>query len=491
MNEYHCICTVSKLIISRGEWHYPTELPDANLLRTHIGADSSVTALDESFKGERELASSGITIEQTIRYGQTLANLLEQLAVQPGDISRAIAALQEIFDPRDLRAGHALHVVMDSSRALRQLLYRPSPEITVRVEREANGNLTGRCDTLALTPEIFLLTGEVETTLYEAVLASGETPELLLAFTDIFQWDIDFFIDPQPGDRFRILFEKLVIQKPLKGSSGPEDNKEFVRYGRILAASYEPKRPQQSNIGKEIIAAFYFNRENGKEGYFDREGKSFQKTFLKSPLNYRRISSYFSWGRRHPILKKVRAHTGVDFSAPAGTPIVAAAEGTIKEIGWKGGYGKCVVIAHKNHFAPLDKTVLSGSPRWIQLLSGKLSEKEIIQRGKLSEMALSNGVATFYGHLSRFADLKEGDMVQQGQVIGYVGSTGLTTGPHLHYTMYLNGMAINPLKIQPAASDPIPDELLAAFAAQRDALLLQMGMLPDAVYGPPVWISER
>jgi hypothetical protein len=116
---------------------------------------------------------------------------------------------------------------------------------------------------------------------------------------------------------------------------------------------------------------------------------------------------------------------------------------------------------------------------------------EIIQRGKLSEMALSNGVATFYGHLSRFADLKEGDMVQQGQVIGYVGSTGLTTGPHLHYTMYLNGMAINPLKIQPAASDPIPDELLAAFAAQRDALLLQMGMLPDAVYGPPVWISER
>jgi murein DD-endopeptidase MepM/ murein hydrolase activator NlpD len=402
---------------------------EAQLRSAHVAADTTVLAM----------APPTIMIEQTIRYGQTLANLLEQSSVQRNDITRAVAALQRIFDPRRLRAGHSIRVAVDSAGALHQLLYRPSPEIAVKVERAANGDLTSRCDTLALTPEVFLLTGEVETTLYDAVIESGETPELLLAFTDILQWDIDFFIDTQRGDRFRILFEKLFVQKPDNGS-------EFVRYGRILAAAYEPS--QTSSLRENCIAAFYFVSENNKGGYFDREGKSFQKTFLKSPLNYRRISSHFSFGRFHPILKKLRAHTGVDFAAAAGTPVVASANGTVKEIGWKGGYGNCVVVEHKNHFA------------------------------------------TLYGHLSRFADLKVGELVEQGQVVGYVGSTGLSTGPHLHYTMFLNGNPIDPLKIQPASGDPIPAEQLAPYTRQRDALMLQMGLLPDSVYGPPLWASR-
>jgi murein DD-endopeptidase MepM/ murein hydrolase activator NlpD len=139
----------------------------------------------------------------------------------------------------------------------------------------------------------------------------------------------------------------------------------------------------------------------------------------------------------------------VDFAAPIGTPVVAAANGTVKEIGWKGGYGNCVVIDHKSHYA------------------------------------------TLYGHLSRFADLKVGESVEQGDVVGYVGSTGLSTGPHLHYTMYLNGNPIDPLKIQPVSSDPIPAAQLAPFSQQRDALMLQMGLLPDSVYGPPLWASRR
>jgi murein DD-endopeptidase MepM/ murein hydrolase activator NlpD len=339
-----------------------------------------------------------------------------------------------------LRAGHSIRVAIDSSGALQQLLYRPSPEITVRVEREANGDLTGRCDTLALAPEVFLLTGEIESTLYDAVLAAGEKPELLLEFTDILQWDIDFFIDPQRGDRFRMLFEKLFVP-------AENNNKAFVRYGRILAASYEPK---QARAASEFIAAFYFKSENGKGGYFDRDGKSFQKTFLKSPLNYRRISSFFSFGRKHPILKKIRAHTGVDFAADLGTPVVASASGVVKEIGWNGGYGNCVMIEHKNHFA------------------------------------------TLYGHLSRFAEaLKVGETVEQNQVIGYVGSTGLSTGPHLHYTMFLNGAAINPLKIQPSSGDPIPDELMPRFAAQRDALLRQIGLLPGPLIASKPFAVQR
>lgn len=365
-----------------------------------------------------------IMLQQTIRYGETLAGLLQECAVLPGDIVRTVSALQKTFDPRDLRAGHSIQIAVDSTGALHELLYRPSPEITVRVERTTNGELTSRCDTLALTPEVFLLTGEVESTLYGAVLERGEKPELLLDFTDILQWDIDFLYETQRGDHFRILFEKLFV-------TAPNGEREFVRYGRILAASYEPKHLPP----EKFFTAFYFKPEGGKGGYFDREGNSFQKTFLKSPLNYRRISSFFSFGRKHPILNKVRAHTGVDFAADIGTPVVASANGTVQEVGWKGGYGNCVVIAHKNHYT------------------------------------------TLYGHLSRFAEsLKSGDAVEQNQVIGYVGSTGLSTGPHLHYTMFINGRAIDPLRIQPLSGDPIPAELMAHFTEQRQALMQQMSL---------------
>jgi len=393
-----------------------------------IGLRPAHTAVDTTALA---MSAPAIIFEQTIRYGETLGNLLEQCSVQPSDITRAISALQKVFDPRRLRAGQSISVALDSSGALQQLLYRPLPEVTVRVERDASGELASRCDTLAVTPEVFLLTGEVENTLYEAVLEGGEKPELLLDFTDVLQWDIDFFIDTQRGDRFRMLFEKLFVATP-----GGE--REFVRYGRIWAASYEPKHAQEANASDKFINAFYFNTENDKGGYFDRDGKSFQKAFLKSPLNYRRISSSFSRGRKHPILKKVRAHTGVDFAADHGTPVVASANGTIVEMGWKGGTGNCVVIEHKNHFT------------------------------------------TLYGHLSRFAEsLKVGDTIAQNHLLGYVGSTGLSTGPHLHYTMYLNGQAIDPLKSQRASGDPISPALYPRFVEQREALLQKMGLLPN------------
>jgi murein DD-endopeptidase MepM/ murein hydrolase activator NlpD len=433
----HAILFVILLFIN--QW----SIPGRNLfdLIFHPSRVTNNPTLIDSHHAAFRPAAPAVAFEHTIRYGQTLAELLGQSLVQRSDIALAIAAFQKIFDPRNLRTGQALRVTVDSAGALQQIFYRPSPEITLTVQREANGELSSRCDTLKLVPVIFLLSGEVETTLYDAVKSKGETPELLLAFTDIFQWDIDFFIDPQSGDRFRILFEKLFVQKP-------EGRKEFVRYGRILSATYEPVRPQRSNLSKEILAAFYFDTGTGKGGYFDQEGKSFQKTFLKSPLNYRRVSSYFSFSRRHPLLKKVRAHTGVDFAAPTGTPVVAAADGTIKSCGWNGGYGNCVVIEHKNHFT------------------------------------------TLYGHLSRFAEgLKEEEMVQQGQVIGFVGSTGMATGSHLHYTMYLNGTAINPLRIQPASGDPIPEALSSRFATQRDSLLVQMGLLPAEFYGPPLLVG--
>lgn len=365
-----------------------------------------------------------------IAHGQTLGEILAGTLVQPEDVFPALEALRRIFDPRRLKPGHELQVLVDSSGALHQLTYQASPELLVRVQRKSTGDFHSRFDSLQVVSVPYAISGELQSTLYEAVLAAQESPELLLAYTDIFQWDLDFFLDPRRGDRFRIVFEKLFIEKE-------DGRREFARYGRILAATYE-------QADTSYFACFY-DDGRGRSGYFDREGGSFQKTFLKSPLNYRRISSFFSHGRRHPILKKVRAHTGVDFAAPHGTPVTATADGIVKEMGWNGGYGNCVIIAHKNHFT------------------------------------------TLYGHLSRYAEkLEAGKTVKQGELVGFVGATGLATGPHLHYTMYLNGKAIDPLRLRPAAADPIAPELLPNYLARRDEMELLLQRITPAPAAVPL-----
>ncbi len=405
-----------------------SDSPPAVTPPLHPGFDSTATA---------PVTPAYMVVDHTIAHGQTLAQILSTSYVRPEDILPTIEALRSIFDPRRLRAGRPLQLKLDSLGTLHELAYQPSPELVIRVQRDSSDRFIGEADSLHLHREVNLLVGEVTSTLYEAVVAQQESPELLLQYTDIFQWDIDFFIDTQRGDRFRMLYEKLFVERD-------QGERQFVRYGRILAASYEQR--------DSSYAAFLFDPDSsGRGGYFDRHGNSFQKTFLKSPLNYRRISSHFSYGRMHPILRKVRAHTGVDFAAATGTPVVATANGTVAALGWEGGYGNRVVISHKNHFSSL------------------------------------------YGHLSGFAEgLKVGDAVAQSQVIGYVGATGLATAPHLHYTMYLNGRAIDPLRMKPAAADPIAPSLRAAFFAQRDRLLQELQpLIPPFAVEPAEKMAAR
>ncbi len=365
----------------------------------------------------------------TIAHGQTLGQILQASFVQPSDIFPALEALRRVFDPRRLKPGQELQLMVDSTGALHQLTYQASPELLIHVKRADTGDFLTAFDSLRVVPQVHFLSGEINSTLYEALVATEESPELLLAYTDIFQWDVDFFIDTRKGDRFRLLYEKLFVEKE-------NGRREFVRYGKVLAATYE-------QADTSYFACFYSD-STGRSGYFDRNGGSFQKTFLKSPLNYRRISSFFSYGRRHPILKKVRAHTGVDFAAPQGTPVTSTADGTVTKMDWEGGYGNCVIVAHKNHFT------------------------------------------TLYGHLSKYAaDLKVGDVVKQGQVIGYVGTTGLSTGPHLHYTMYLNGKPMDPLRLRPASADPLAPEQLQNFFKLRDHMLAWFEQSPPiATLGP-------
>jgi murein DD-endopeptidase MepM/ murein hydrolase activator NlpD len=257
------------------------------------------------------------------------------------------------------------------------------------------------------------LRGTIASSLYEAVNAAGGTNRLAVELAHVFQYDIDFVNQAQPGDSFIVAYEQQY------------QDGEFVRDGEILAAEFV-------NTGKSYRAVRYVG-PNGKADYYTPDGRPVRKAFLRYPVDYARISSGFSLARRHPVLNRVRAHKGIDFAASTGTPIKAAGAGRIVSRGRNGGYGNAVVLAHKN------------------------------------------GITTLYGHMSRFAKgQKVGDSVVQGQVIGYVGMTGLASGPHVHYEYRVNGVHKNPARVTVPKADPIPESLMADFKAQTAPLLARL-----------------
>jgi murein DD-endopeptidase MepM/ murein hydrolase activator NlpD len=265
------------------------------------------------------------------------------------------------------------------------------------------------------------LRGTIDSSLYEAVNAAGGTNRLAVELAHVFQYDIDFVNQAQPGDSFTVAYEQQF------------QDGEFVRDGDILAAEFV-------NTGKTYRAVRYV-APSGKADYYTPDGRPVRKAFLRYPVDYARISSGFSLARRHPVLNRVRAHKGIDFAAPTGTPIKAAGAGRIVSRGRNGGYGNAVVLAHKN------------------------------------------GITTLYGHMSRFAKgQKVGDSVSQGQVIGYVGMTGLASGPHVHYEYRVNGVHKNPARVTVPKADPIPESLMADFRAQTAPLLARL----DSQSAPPV-----
>lgn len=358
-----------------------------------------------------------------IQWGETLESILLKHDLPRPETQKFISAFDSVFDVRKLRAGEDYFLYRDSIGTLHKFEYRPDLISVITVQRDSSDQIFGTKNTIPLITKVRLIHGKITTTLYDAMLALNETPELIAMFSDIFQWDIDFFVDPRVGDEFKILYQAShILDLARPDSVGP-----FVRYDRILAGQYW--------LSGTPLTAIYFSSGTGQSGYYDLEGKSFQKTFLKSPLNFRRISSHFSYARRHPILKIVRPHYGVDFSAPAGTPVVAAADGIVVKTGYDKGIGNFVRIRHKN-----------------------------------------SRFETLYGHLSGFAEgIAPEVQVRQRDLVGYVGTTGLSTGPHLHYTFYDNGRPINPLKIKNSSGDPIAPLQMAAFEMTKLALLGQLG----------------
>lgn len=341
--------------------------------------------------------------------GETLAKSLIDLGVENSTVYQMVNQLDTIYDLRRSQPADSFVVKYDTLNVIHELRYMPNNIHTYRVIKDSLANFFVQVDTLRTTIFHKVVSGTIETSLWQAVLDAEASPALAVLFTQIFQWDIDFFIDPQKGDKFKMIFEQYL-----------DENQRLIRTGNILAAQY-------STIGYDKIAYLYTDAK-GYAKYYDESGKSFQKAFLKSPLNYKRITSYF--GRRtHPITKKVSHHNGVDYAAAYGTPVEATADGTVIYASW-----------HPNH------------------------------TGNTVKIRHANGYVTLYGHLSKYGKYKIGDRVKQHDIVGYVGSTGRSTGPHLHYTIYHHGNPINPLKLQNVSGPPVPQNEMDLFKETVDTM---------------------
>lgn len=347
----------------------------------------------------------------TFGKGRTFQDVLNALGVAKDRAIQIVQALRPHIDFRRLKPEDQLEIHHDSSGDLTKLVYRKSPIDIVEATR-AGDQWTGARLDVPVDRRVVLVAGVLQDNLFESMERAGERPQIVLDFAEIFAWDFDFAADSQPGDRFRMLVEKVFT------------GDQFVKYGRILAAEYQSEG--------QVHAGVYFKDKNGSS-YYTPKGESLRRAFLKSPLEFTRISSSFSRGRRHPILGGVRPHLAVDYAAPLGTPIFAVADGTIESAGWSGGGGNTIVLRHRANFK------------------------------------------TMYNHLSHFAKgIRAGTTVRQRQVIGYVGSTGLSTGPHLDYRVMKDARFVNPLKQTFLAGQPISPSNHAAFAQASSALLAQL-----------------
>jgi len=273
--------------------------------------------------------------------------------------------------------------------------------------------------------------GVIESSLFEAGSVAGMSDSTTMDLAGIFDWDIDFILDVREGDRFAVVYEEL-------WRDGVK-----LRDGDIVAAEFV-------NQGESYRAA-RFRDSNGRTGYYTPEGRSVRKAFIRAPLNFSRISSGFNPSRQHPVLNSIRAHRGVDYAAPSGTPIRAAGDGKVLFRGVQGGYGNTIVLQH------------------------------------------GGNITTLYGHMSRFGSSRAGARVSQGDIIGYVGQTGLATGPHLHYEYRVNGVHRNPRTVSLPPAEPIAPEQQTAFRAATEPLWRQLDDYAPPTHaplevGPPVLV---
>jgi murein DD-endopeptidase MepM/ murein hydrolase activator NlpD len=337
-----------------------------------------------------------------IRPGDTFSGAAERVGIPAALVDRIASRMKPVLAFSKVMPGDVFEAQFDLSGGLLRFEYQVSPVEVYVLEHGEDGEFDAFKEEFEEEMKVVWVTGTIESSLYETVIAINEDPELAMKIAnEVFAWDIDFYSEAQKGDVFKVAVEKYVSGDYL------------IRYGRILAAEYA------GGIGKK--QSFFWRDPLGNAGYYNAQGVATRRVFLRSPLKYAHVTSRF--GKRfHPILKRFKPHHGVDYGASTGTPVWAVADGAVASAGWNGGLGYAVKVKH------------------------------------------SGGYTSLYGHLSKIAGgVRAGARVRQGQVVGAVGSTGLSTGPHLHFALLLDGSYVNPLRRVAPPTEPIPAKHLAAF----------------------------
>ncbi len=349
--------------------------------------------------------------EDKIDNGDTFETVSARHGIQRGEMLAMIEAARPVHNLNRVVAGREVKFTFCDS-CLSRTEYEIDEERTLVLTRADSANWRAELEEISYQVVEKELSGTIESSLYQTVVASSGLVELALKLAEIYAWQIDFHNDIRKGDYFKLIYEEKV-----------HPTKSIHKLGEVKAALFRN--------GEKDCWAIRFENKDGSAGYFDREGISLRRKFLSAPFSYMpRISSGFTHKRFHPILKIYRPHLGIDYAAARGTPVLALGDGRVTKRGWNGGYGKYVEVRHNGAYT------------------------------------------TGYGHLSNYGkSLKVGDRVTQGQVIGYVGSTGMSTGPHLDFRFYKNGRAVDPRREDLPAGDPVDRALMDDFVAYSEIVV--------------------
>jgi len=348
----------------------------------------------------------------TVAPGDTLSILFQNAGLSANTLHAVVNSSKDAKAFTRLRVGQEVDFKLDDEGQLLGMRSKLNSLETIRIDRDGDSYAFSKD---VIEPEVStrFANGSIDSSLFLAAQNAGLSHNLTMQMANIFGYDVDFAREIRQGDSFEVLFEEKHVDDQRVGT------------GNILAARF-------TNRGKTYTAVRYTDR-NGQSSYYRADGTSMRKAFIRTPVEFARISSRFNPGRRHPVLNKIRAHKGVDYAAATGTPIKATGDGRVVHVGRKGGYGNTVVIKHGQTYQ------------------------------------------TLYAHMSRYASgLRAGSNVSQGQVIGYVGATGLATGPHLHYEFQVNGTHVDPLSVKLPASDPIPQSERTAFMTLSNQLMASL-----------------
>jgi murein DD-endopeptidase MepM/ murein hydrolase activator NlpD len=355
--------------------------------------------------------------EERIQRGDTVASVLSRLSVNDPEAFAYLLQAKDVRSLYQLIPGRTIRVITTQDGRLESLAYVNTDGRRLAVTRTDAG-FTATEEAPQTEQWVMQSSGQIETSLFGATDAAGIPEMVAVQIAEIFSSDIDFHRDLRRGDRFSVIYEALAADG------------EFVGFGKVLAAEFV-------NQGRTVRAVF-FRDDEGRNGYYTPDGRNMRKAFLRSPIEFSRVTSGFSNSRFHPILKSWRAHKGIDYGASTGTRVRVTADGYVTFAGRKGGYGNVVIVRHPN------------------------------------------GYTTLYAHLSAFAQgLRVGKRVVQSEVVGLVGSTGLASGPHLHYEFHVNGVHQNPMKLAMPPGPPINAASRDAFEATTVPLFARLDMLRD------------